>query len=276
VITRLRESGMAISYHFRPPHPANDGFGGPVRGLHGKELEATLRDYETFQLDLETGDLRPDQPGGYAYVKHVLGVAPVTVSALTRNPEVKTALLDLYRAMGVRMTMEYHESGTRVDQPFAWRQGLLIRPSDFSITRWAAPGEARESFWWNRLDTPRAAEFNPTARLRSLLAAWTHPRAPLITVLIHENDFTFQAGGHWQAVYLEADGRTPRTPPFDLQAPDRTQRRTAENQAAVWKAYEELVAFAAGNLSVVTSIDLVRRAEEQQAGAPGAKPAAKD
>jgi len=262
VIERLRASGMTISYHFRPPHPAYGGFDGPLRGLDDEALRATLKNYETFRLDLASGGLKRDQPGGYAYVKQMLGVTPVVVSAMG-NPRAKTMLLDIYREMGARMTMEYHESGTEPGRPFAWRQGLLIRPSDFSITRWAAPGEARESFWWNRQDTPQAAEFNPAARLKNQLAAWKHSRTPLITALIHENDFSVRGGPSWNAIYLSPDGKTPRRPPYDLNAPDQAEPRTTENQTAIWHAYEELVAFAAENLAVVTSADIVRFARTE-------------
>jgi len=260
VLDRLQTSGMTISYHYRPPFPAYAGFDGSLRDLDDASLRATLRDYETFRLDLKTGGLQRDRPGGYAYVKQVLGVAPVAVSAMG-NPRAKSVLLDIYREQGAKMTMEYHESGTKPDQPFAWRQGLLIRPSDFSITRWTAPGENRESFWWTRQDTPQSAAFNPTMRLQSQLAAWTHPRAPLITVLIHENDFYVRGGPSWNAIYLSRDGRSPRTPPYDVNAPDQAEPRTAENQAAIWRAYEELVAYAARNLRVVTSADVVKMAE---------------
>jgi hypothetical protein len=259
VIDRLRATGMTISYHFRPPHPAYAGFDQAIRNLDDEALRGTLKDYETFRLDLATGGLDRDQPGGYAYVKQVLGVAPVTVSAMG-NPRGKAVLLDLYRDMGAQMTMEYHESGTHPDQPFAWRQGLLIRPSDFSITRWAAPGESRESFWWAQQDTPQAAAFNPTTRLKQELSAWKHPRAPLITALIHENDFYVQGGPSWNVIYFGPEGKSPRQPPYDLKAPDRAKPRTADNQAAIWRAYEELVAYAAANLRVVSSDEIVKLA----------------
>jgi hypothetical protein len=261
VLARLRSSRMTVSYHYRPPHPAYAGFDAALRGLDETALRATLKDYETFRLDLATGGLDRDQPGGYAYVKQMLGTPPVVVSAMG-NPRAKTVLLDIYRELGAQMTMEYHESGTEPDRPFAWRQGLLIRPSDFSITRWAAPGEARESFWWSRQDTPQAAAFNPTVHLASQLAAWKHPRAPLITALIHENDFYVRGGPSWNTIYSGPEAKTPRRPPYDIHAPDRAEPRTAENQAAIWRAYEELVGYAARNLAVVTSADIVTMAQK--------------
>jgi hypothetical protein len=260
-IRRLRESDMTLSYHFRPPHPAYGGFDQRLHGLDDQSLAAALRDYETYRLDPGSGELDRTQPGGYAYVAKTLGRKPVVVSALSRDPRIKTALLGIYRGMGAQMTMEYHESGTDLSEPFRWRQGLLIRPSDFSITRWASPGEAQESFWWNRLDTPQAEQFNPIAYLRRRLTGWEAQRLPLITALIHENDFTRRGSPGWAwFYYAKPDAGPPLSPPFDLHAPDRTPRRTAAQQEAIWKAYDELVAYAAANLHLVTSADIVQMA----------------
>jgi hypothetical protein len=268
VIAALKSAGMTVSYHFRPPHPGYNGFDGRLQGLDDTALRATLRDYETYRLDLATGGIQRDSPGGYAYVKQVMGTAPVAVSALG-SPRVKSALLAIYRDMGAKMTMEYHESGTNPERPFEWRQGLLVRPSDFSITRWSAgAGDGREVFWWTMQRTPQAEAFNPTAYLRKRLGEWIHQRPPIITVLIHENDFTVEGGPSWNSIYL-GPNQTPRQPPFNLHAPDRGRPRSQAEQAAIWSAYEELVAWAAANLEVVTSADLVRIADEARESRKG-------
>jgi hypothetical protein len=155
-------------------------------------------------------------------------------------------------------------------QPFAWRQGLLVRPSDFSITRWPGPGGREELFWWNMLDTPQAEAFNPTARLKNQLTAWKHSRAPLITALMHENDFYVRGGPSWNAIYLGRDGQSPQRPPFDLKTPDPGEPRSTENRTAIWRAYEEMVAYAAKNLAVVTSADIVNMARDQKNNVPTA------
>jgi hypothetical protein len=260
VIERLKKSGMTISYHFRPPHPGYTGFDGTLRGIEVDALVSKLREYETYRLDLETGGLQRDVAGGYLYVKQTLGTAPVVASALSGNPAIKAALLNIYRQMGAQMTMIYHESGTRPEQPFEWRQGLLIRPSDFSVTRWAVPGSERENFWWNQLDTLHAAEYNPTEYLKRRLTEWKNPRPAFITVLIHENDFYAQGGPSWNAMYMREGGKAPLQPPYNTKAPDRIELRDAANQEKIWKTYEELVAYAATHLSVITSADLVKMA----------------
>ena len=57
------------------------------------------------------------------------------------------------------------------------------------------------------------------------------------------------------------DDKQPLAPPYNLNAPDRAQMRGAENREAIWKAYAEMVAYAAANLDVVTSGDIVKMAE---------------
>src|SRR4051812_30664627 len=56
--------------------------------------------------------------------------------------------------------------------------------------------------------------------------------------------------------------RPPHRPRYDRATRDRAAGRTAENQAVIWEAYEELVAFAAEHLAVVTSTEFVKLAEE--------------
>jgi hypothetical protein len=48
-----------------------------------------------------------------------------------------------------------------------------------------------------------------------------------------------------------------------LSAADPSKPRTEDDQAAIFAAYEEMVAYAAQNLSVVTSEDIVNLAEQK-------------
>jgi hypothetical protein len=259
VIRRLKESGMTVSYHVRPPHPLYTGFDQRLRGLSDEALAATLRDYETYKLDLATGNLLGDQPGGYTYVAQTLGRAPVVVGAPTNDQRIKSAALKVYKDLGAQVVVIYHECCAKPDQPFEYREGLLIRPSDFSITR-VVMENGGENFWWNLVSTPRAAEFNPTTMLEQHLAEWATPRPPFITSLIHENNFVRSGPEGWTSIYYTPDKR-PLSGPFDLNAPDPSQLRSAGNQAAIWAAYEQLVAYAAANLRVVTSADIVAMAK---------------
>lgn len=272
VIERLKNSDMTISYHVRPPHPLYAGFDQSLQGQDGAALAATLRDYETFALDLTTGGLLRDQPGGYAYVADTFGRDPVCAPVPSKDPEVKSAGQQLYAGLGARMTLLYHEEGTDLDEPFVWVNGLLVRPSDFSITRWDAPGSTQskkgeEPFWWNMLMGSSAAEYDPTSFLQERLAGWDAEaagRPPIITSLIHENNFARSGPEGWTAFYFTGgDKSRPLSPPYDLTRPESSAPRSAEEQEAIWAAYDEMVAWASANLRVVTSEDIVTMAGSQ-------------
>jgi hypothetical protein len=139
-----------------------------------------------------------------------------------------------------------------------------VRPSDFSITRWTREGEPEDSFWWNRLAGPRADPdlFDPVARLKTELQQWKESRPPFITALIHENNFYHFGAETWKAYYFtDTKKMTRRQPPYPLDMPDPGRMRSAAEREKIFEAYERLVAYAAANLTVVTSEDIGRQAE---------------
>jgi len=274
VSRRLRDSRMTISYHVRPPHILYPGFNGRLRDLDDDALAKTLRDYETYRLDMTTGELLRDQPGGYQYVAETFGRKPVALGVPTGSPRERAAARRNYRELGTKVIVEHHETGTKLDRPFEWTDGLLMRPSDFSVTRWAAsgarPGRRRSSnFWWNMLSTPRATDYSPTVYLKRRRADWNGPRPPIITCLIHENNFYRARSTPWALVYY-ADSRKhrPLKAPFDLNARDASIARSPADRQAIWRAYEEIVTHAAANLKVVTSEDIVNMAEAESGRHP--------
>ncbi|NWF99712.1 MAG: hypothetical protein HXY19_02050 [Thermoanaerobaculaceae bacterium] len=262
VVERLRRSAMTISYHVRPPHPLYAGFHAPLAGLAGEVLQVAIRDYETYKLDLKTGALDRSGPGGYRYVAQVFARAPVVASAPTDDPELRSAALGVYRELGARATVIYHESGTDPEQPFEFVQGLLVRPSDFSVTR-VTVIDGSENFWWNYMGSTQADRYHPLRILEKSLANWNASapsRLPFITALIHENNFVRPGAEAWSAYYYEMhNGQRgdPLPPPWDLDAPDPSQLRPEREQEAIWAAYEALVAYAAQHFQVVTSEDLL-------------------
>jgi hypothetical protein len=250
---------MTVSYNLRPPCPIYNGFDGPLKVLDDASLKKTLVDYETYRLDLRTGGLDRSKHGGYTFVAQAFGKQPVVASPQTSDQRIRSACEDVYKSMGAKMEVLYHEEGTPIDNPFQYKNGLLIRPSDFSITRWKLPGEKDDSFWWNRLMRKDADKFDPVAKLKEGLAAWKHPRAPFVTALIHENNFYHFGAETWKAYYFsDKQFRSPASPPYNLTVPDPGRMRPKQEQDKIWKAYEELVAFASANLNVVTSEDIVK------------------
>ena len=256
VIERLKNSAVTISYHIRPPHPAYIGFDERLKKLDDKTLEQTLRDYETYRLDLATGNIDKSQPGGYTYVAQVFGRKPIVASPQSNDPRIRKTLVKIYAEMGAQMQVLYHEEGTAIDRPLVKMDGLWVRPSDFSITRIpVTTSKGAEEFWWTRLGTPQQTEFTPVKMLQTQLAEWHAPRAPFITALIHENDL-YANGTGWASIYYTRGNPAP--PPYNLNAPDSSKPKSKAAQAAIWQAYEEMLAYAANNLRVVTSQDLVR------------------
>jgi hypothetical protein len=237
--------------------------------LSDEVLYQTLLDYETYALDLKTGNLDRTQQGGYTYVAQVFGRKPVAAPAPSGNPRIKDAAQRVYAALGAQMTLLYHEEGTKLDQPFEFVNSLLVRPSDFSVTRTTLI-DGTDNFWWNFMSATDALRYNPTALLQSQLADWDshqYSRAPFITALIHENNFYRSGAEAWSSVYytLEKGKKTdPLSPPFDLNAPDLSKPRSLQEQEAILAAYEELVAYAASHLAVVTSQDLVLMASSYE------------
>lgn len=266
VIERFRGSKMTISYHVRPPHPLYPGFDARLKELEDRQLEQTLLDYETYALDLTTGELDRSRPGGYSYVAQVFGRKPVVASAPSNDRRLKAAAQKVYASLGARMAVLYHEEGTKIDRSFEYFQGLLVRPSDFSVTRTTLI-DGTDNFWWNFMSRPQAEQYDPVALLQRQLADWqskAYPRPPFITALIHENNF-YRAGPEaWTSIYYQVEqGRrgAPLSPPYHLDAPDPSRPRSKADKDAIWAAYERLVAYASANLSVVTSEDIVRLAK---------------
>ncbi|MDO8753953.1 MAG: hypothetical protein Q7J80_08685, partial [Anaerolineales bacterium] len=146
VIERFKNSNMTISYHIRPPHPLYTGFDSRLQNLSDNELYHTLLDYETYELNLETGDLDRSQPGGYSYVAQTFGRNPIVAVAPNNNQRIKDAAGKVYAGLGAQMTLLYHEEGTKVDQPYEYVNDMLVRPSDFSVTRTTSI-DGTDNFW---------------------------------------------------------------------------------------------------------------------------------
>lgn len=276
LVERFRRSSMTVSYHVRAPHPLVGGFGAPLAGLTGGELYARIRDYETYALDLETGALDRSRHGGYLYVAETFGRKPVVASAPSGDPVLRSGGQQVYRDLGAQATVIYHETGTDIDNPLVFVNGLLVRPSDFSVTRTTVV-DGGDNFWWNFMSRPDAGLYRPLRILELELEQWRaagSPRLPFITALIHENNFVRSGPEGWTSIYYEIENgkkSTPLPPPWNLDAPDPSTLRPTAEQEAIWHAYEELVAWAAANLTVVTSEDLVELAYRQQDGFDGEK-----
>jgi hypothetical protein len=250
----------------RPPHPLFEGFDGRLAGASPQELSSLLLQAESQALDLATGALDPKAPGGFSLVRDTFGRAPSAVAMPNRNPAVRAAACATYRELGARAVVWFHGARTKADQPFEWQQGLLARPCDVAVDRWAAPGEQKEELWWNRYrdgQAPRGAGL--AEHLAQQAAAWAGSRAPYMLVLTHDNNYSRRGPDPWVHTYWTDNKKSaPRSPPYDLAAPDPGQARSKAEQRRILAALEEAVAWAAAHARVVTMEEIATEAEGQR------------
>lgn len=261
LIERFRRGEATISYHVRPPHPLNSGFDAVLNGLDDAALAATLRDYETFALNLETGALDRSQAGGYRYVAEVFGTNPVTASVPHPNARIKSAGRAVLRELGAQVTVLDHEGGNATANPYRWADGLLARPVDFSVTR-VTPVDGSDQFWWNVIARSGGEKYDPVGLAEMQLEAWQQAgrdRPPFILAHVHENNLYRRGAEGWSSIYFEivnGERGNPLPPPWDLDAPDPSRPRPQAEQEAIWAAYERLVAWASRTVKVITSADV--------------------
>jgi hypothetical protein len=226
---------------------------------------------ESQRLDLVTGELIPNEPGGVLYLKSVFGYAPTIASpsylsnAKAEEKPLRDAAIELYYSEGSRMIVVEHEGGTPKDQPYRYDGKLLRRPSHFSVTRWdSADGKVKEQFWWNMLTSKYAAEFDPIKQFEKLLADFPEDGKPYFAQsLIHEGNY-YVKNTPWAPVYYEDQGKTiEKKPPFDLNATASwVYPREQSEVDLIWQKYEDLVAYLASHprVKVVIAQDVVKMA----------------
>jgi len=257
LLEKFRDSDQGISYHRRPPHPLVNAFSGAFEGLQGAELEAAVLRYETQRLDMETGELIPGEPGGYAFVRDTLGRAPAAVAG-TQDDQLFAAATKVYRDLGAKVVVSGdHEGATDPLDPYRVEGGLLVRPSTLGVTHGTVG--TKKLFWWNRVQ--RDPESHPLVWLKDGLDAWDGQGTFYATAIIHENNFYTSKATPWQLTYYQSkDSRKAKSPPYDLTIPDASTTRDPSEAEAIWTAYSELVAYAAEHMNVVTAADVAEAA----------------
>jgi hypothetical protein len=242
---------QTLSYAIRPPHPLYNGFNGVLAGLSGDELEQKIKDYETYAIDMKTGKLNRDKPGGFALSKQVFGTTPTACTALIKDGTIKKAAMKVYKDMGAKVVVAFHEEESDKDNPWEKKGDMIVRPSNIGLTKFTDGKQ-----WWNTVAQGEGGD--PLTELKSRLNGW-NGGTPFVTALIHDNNFYRFGPESWTMMYFQDKGKnTPATTPYDTSAKDLSRARTTKEQNAIWSAYEELVDWAAQNCKVVTSADLVR------------------
>lgn len=241
-----------LSYHVRPPHPLYSGFDTDLKKLSGDDLTNTIKDFETYGQSLSTGELDKSKSGGYTKVKEVFGRAPCAVSCQNDSPTILTAASSVYKSLGAKMIVAFHEGESDPDNPFVNKYNLLVRPSHLKMTH-----SSGDDFWWNTVSAGKGGD--PTESLKNQLDAWNHTKLPFATAIIHENNFYRSGPESWTSIYYkDKDKKTVLAAPWDLKAAEWGKARDDDSKQKIWSAYKGLVDYCSENMNVVTSEDIYK------------------
>lgn len=241
-----------ISYHVRPPHPLYSGFDTGLKKLTGSDLTDSITDFETYGHSLSTGALDKSKSGGYTKVKEVFGKAPCAVSCQNSSPTILTAANAVFKSMGAKVVVAFHEGESDPDAPYVSKYNLVVRPSHLELTH-----SSGDEFWWNTVSAGRGGD--PTESLKSQLGKWNHNKLPYATAIIHENNFFRSGPESWTSIYYkEKEKKTVLSAPYDLKAEEWGKSRNDDSKKAIWAAYKALVTYASESMTVVTAEDIAR------------------
>ncbi|MBU4453324.1 hypothetical protein KKH24_03620 [Patescibacteria group bacterium] len=237
LIERLKSSPyVAVSYHLRPPYP----YYGEMDFLELDDmskdaLTATILNYEEHRIDLSTGELL-EEPGGYQYLKDLIGYAPYIVGSTGNSNKVRKVLVEIYKDKGAIFSVARNEGYSDFGDS---QDGLWSRPEDFEVKVYEPRGhKAGEKFL---LDVIEEVSNLPTS---------------FVNLKWHENNF-YTWFTPWGEVYYTDQNKTEALePPFDLsKAGEGSEMKIADEQAEQWSRYEECLIYAKNHSEIFTVIN---------------------
>ncbi len=253
VLERMQDLDMSISFHLREPHPLKLlKQNSDLTTMSHDELVEELTNYESYELDLTTGEYNEDIQGGYSYMAQQLGYAPPAVGANSNNLDYQTAELEVLSNLGAQMYVAEH-SGSTLTQG---TNGMLTRPSQFTVGRLIGISEEKKAtgldhgdFWWNYNEAVVPEE------LFNKADSGEHG-----VVIIHDSDFYALKAG-WRQIYydFQEDGSTKGLPsPYDLtRTDDEFQFYPEDHLEQTWENYEAILDYATENMEIITSKDII-------------------
>jgi hypothetical protein len=236
-----RSSMTSISYHIRAPVPYYgnyDWYG--LSQMNNKDRENLLRSYEEHRLDLETG-MPTDEPGGYQFVKDVIGYAPRIVGIFD-SVTGGQVLVDIYKEKGVSFVVQHNKQIDVGDKKF----GVSVRPEHYGlkIYEYAGKGQSAEEIF----------------EMVTEQLVYEHPQ--FIGVKYHENNF-YHDDNPWFAIFWEqAKEKTGvKSPPYDLSLA-LDDFRTDEEIASHWTLYEDSLKYVSEHVEEYEALNAVGLMEE--------------
>jgi hypothetical protein len=245
LVDDLKNSALAtVAYHIRPPVPYYGDFDWlGLSSLSDTELHDLLYAYETHALDLSTGT-STEEPGGYAYVKEVMGYAPISVGTVPGG-RVGNALAKIYADMGATFLVA-HEKDTVFGDAYG-STGLFYRPEDEDIKIYESARKTQDG--------------------GAIIAAYLSQESPLVPVFLgvkyHEDNFYTTGGTPWWPAFFSSPendkdaGIDLREPPFPLGDAQSVGRLETEvEQIQDWELYESAVKYVSQHPERITPMNL--------------------
>jgi hypothetical protein len=273
----LRRAGMGISIHHRSPHaltfrPTRREAENPQLGMvtlfrQGRidEAIAECEKWERRRVNVATGGL-DSALGGYDFLEQKAGVKPTCVGfGISGNFDGDSlaigAMISL-KKLGLRATVDDHEGGADAQFPFMSLRGVLSRPSDSSITRWAAGTMRRDTFWWKMVLTPDADAYSPRRYAERLMSQVNKSQLTLMNAIMHETDFSYDRPSFYSVYYVSGTAGATNPVPYDTNAfpTDRIIPWSQAQKDAIWAKYDSLMQYIGShpNIRTITMQSLVQ------------------
>lgn len=226
----------AVSYHVRAPLP----YAGSSKVTYDwdlyspDELRSLFMQYETYTMDWVSGELT-DQPGGYSFLKELIGYAPLGAGISDSNDIVENTLADIYAELGATFAVQHIDGFGSSDIDYGEYNGeLLIRPEHQEI----------------RLFELSSAEAIDTIEDFISKNYSEDGKDLFINIKMHDKDF-FASDSAWSLIYSR------QTPPYDLSVYEKAvEFLTNSERESILSKYEAVLEFIAED-SRFTEVNLL-------------------
>jgi hypothetical protein len=273
----LRRAGMGINIHHRSPHaltfrPTRREAQNPQLGIitlfrQGRidEAFAECEKWERRRVNVATGSL-DSALGGYDFLEQKAGTKPTCVGfGISGNFDGDSlaigAMISLKKS-GLRATVDDHEGGADPQFPFMSLRGVLSRPADSSITRWAAGAMKRDTFWWKMVLSPDADVYSPRRYAERLMSQVNKSQLTLMNAIMHETDFSYDRPPFYAVYYVSGTAGATNSVPYDTNAfpIDRIIPWSERQKEAIWAKYDSLIQYIGShpNIRTITMQSLVQ------------------
>jgi hypothetical protein len=265
----LRRAGMGINIHHRSAHmlafrPTRREAQSPQLGIitlfrQGKtdEAIAECEKWERRRSNVATGGL-DSAVGGYDFIEQKSGTKPLCVgfgiSGNFDGDSLAIGSMISLKKSGLRATVDEHEGGADAVYPFMSLRGVLARPADSSITRWAAGTMKRDTFWWKMVLTPDADAYSPRRYAERIMAQVNKNQLTIANAIMHETDFSYDRPPFYSVYYVSGTSGATNPVPYDTTAfpTDRIIPWSQAQKDAIWAKYDSLMQYIGSHPNIRT------------------------